>query len=340
LTSSLSARRIAFFTDGFRDDRLFAEGSRDGSLEPFRQLRRRLIESGRVAHTTDIFDRQDETPDLIVFLDAPSRPVESVIPAHWHSRPRFAVLLESEVVKPQNWDPAVQDKFDRLLTWRPSAVDGMRFFELNLPNDLRSVSSRLQDPNRLCTLIAGNKRASHPLELYSERLRTIKWFERHHPTEFDLYGIGWDLLVVGGPRPVRAVNLAPRALRRGLAPNRPSYRGTVVVKREVLSRYWFTICFENARDIDGYITEKLFDCLLAGSIAGYLGAPDVSEHVPEACFIDRRAFASNEDLYVYLRSMPLAERQSMRSAGQEFILSPDAQPFTTDAWVDGMLAHL
>jgi len=41
-------------------------------------------------------------------------------------------------------------------------------------------------------MIAGNKRSSHPLELYSERLRAIEWFEKEHPADFDLYGIGWN----------------------------------------------------------------------------------------------------------------------------------------------------
>jgi hypothetical protein len=37
-------------------------------------------------------------------------------------------------------------------------------------------------------------------------------------------------------------------------------------KKNTLEKYKFSICYENARDIPGYITEKIFDCFFAGCV--------------------------------------------------------------------------
>lgn len=77
-------------------------------------------------------------------------------------------------------------------------------------------------------------------------------------------------------------------------------------KLEVMARYPFTIAFENSIAPD-YVTEKLFDPLLAGSVPLYLGAPNVSRFAPgEHCFIDVRDFAGPEALARHLRGL-LAE---------------------------------
>src|SRR5204863_10198514 len=44
-------------------------------------------------------------------------------------------------------------------------------------------------------------------------------------------------------------------------------------KLETIASYRFTLAFENALEED-YVTEKLYDPLVAGSVPVYLGAPD------------------------------------------------------------------
>lgn len=53
-------------------------------------------------------------------------------------------------------------------------------------------------------------------------------------------------------------------------PNTPNTRYNLDIKREVLSRYMFNLAFENSIE-PGYVTEKPFDALLAGSVPVYLG---------------------------------------------------------------------
>ena len=44
------------------------------------------------------------------------------------------------------------------------------------------------------------------------------------------------------------------------------------------------------RDVLGYITEKIFDSFAAWCVPVYWGASNVTDYIPEGCFIDRRKF--------------------------------------------------
>lgn len=67
-------------------------------------------------------------------------------------------------------------------------------------------------------------------------------------------------------------------------------------KLDTISRYKFTIAFENAIARD-YVTEKFFDPLIAGSVPVYLGAPNIRDFAPgDNCFIDASEWESPESL--------------------------------------------
>ena len=57
----------------------------------------------------------------------------------------------------------------------------------------------------------------------------------------------------------------------------------------MLRKYRFSFCLENSIT-NGYISEKIFDCLYAGVIPLYLGAPNINNYVNKYCFIDLRKF--------------------------------------------------
>ena len=61
-------------------------------------------------------------------------------------------------------------------------------------------------------------------------------------------------------------------------------------KLEVLRRYRFNLAFENCIDRD-YVTEKWFDCLLAGCVPVYAGAPNIADFAPGPdSYVDALAF--------------------------------------------------
>lgn len=71
-------------------------------------------------------------------------------------------------------------------------------------------------------------------------------------------------------------------------------------KLDVIGRYPFCCAFENATTPD-YVTEKVFDALLAGTIPIYRGTRDVAEFVPPGSYIDASDFASPAALADHLR---------------------------------------
>jgi hypothetical protein len=164
-------------------------------------------------------------------------------------------------------------------------------------------------------LIASAKSSSHPAELYSERIRAIRWFEEHHPDRFDLYGIGWP------------------------AEHFPSYRGPVPHKAEVLPAYRFAIAYENIAGIPGYVTEKIFDSFICGTVPIYWGASNIEDYVPADCFIDLRDFTRLDELYHRLATMTDAEHQGYLDRIADLLQRERYGRFSTTHFVRDMLAH-
>jgi alpha(1,3/1,4) fucosyltransferase len=192
-------------------------------------------------------------------------------------------------------------------------------------------------------MINGNKRPRlYVNELYTERLRALEFFGRFD--EIDLFGIGWDVppFRMGQtwmPYTLQRAHRSLQALHDRVRPDpllaaaRARWLGSVDSKLETLGRYTFAICYEN-QILDGWITEKIFDCFRAGTVPVYWGPPDVEEYIPRDCYIDRTQFDSYEDLRSYLRSLSPAAIQQHREAAREFLGSPSFYPFSTQAFVD------
>ena len=157
-------------------------------------------------------------------------------------------------------------------------------------------------------------------ELYADRLAAIRYFARDDG--FHLYGYGWDQPVHRAGRATQAA--VQRANRGAITPG-------LRAKRAVLSRYRFAICFENTI-FPGYLTEKLFDCLLAGCIPVYWGDPMVTEQVAPACFIDYRQFGNLVELDRYLRQIDPGEVQRHLEAAADYLASTAYTPYLADTF--------
>jgi hypothetical protein len=74
-------------------------------------------------------------------------------------------------------------------------------------------------------------------------------------------------------------------------------------KTALMQEYWLSIAFENAIDVD-YVTEKLFQPLIAGSIPVYFGAPNAREYLPDtSAAVLGDAFATVDEMGMYLRDL-------------------------------------
>ena len=339
-------RELALWVDApYQNDAVFDPQSplnRDDCLSSFRLLKAALAQKGWQCHTVDIYKAGLSAPDAVVFFDIPALPVNLLL-GSWKGKTRpLVVLSECEVIKPRNWNLKLHGQFDALFTWNGRFVDNKKYFRLNMSNHFPGdVPDSPAARNKFCAMIAAHKKRPHPLELYSEREKTVRWFEDNRPGDFDLYGVGWDRRAFGGPAFARFLNRV-KPLTKLFAPVFPSYRGTVALKKPVLEKYKFSICYENARDIPGYITEKIFDCFFAGCVPVYWGAPDIVEHVPETCFIDRRKFRSHEELHAFLKNIGEAELASRRAAIKAYLSGSAAYEYTDRYFADtvsGIIAH-
>lgn len=160
-------------------------------------------------------------------------------------------------------------------------------------------------------------------EVYVDRIEAMFHFSAY--TDFRVYGIGWDQGIPGfGAEYTEAARQAwagPLTYQR---------------KREVMGGFKFALCFENCA-FPGYVTEKIFDCWLAGCIPIYLGAPDIVEFVPEHSYIDFRHFANYADLDRFLHGMTEPEANSYLSAAQGFLASTGFDKCTVDYFVNDLV---
>lgn len=314
-------------------DELFNPDSflnRDDCLAAFRILKERIESSGGKCHTQDIFHKLGILPDIVLFLDIPLKPIKSVLNNWYDKVSKWVVLQECEVVLPHNWNAKSHNIFDKIFTWKTNIVNDKKYILLNFSNNLpTNINKDLTVKTKFCTIIAGNKKSNHPQELYSKRIEAIRWFELNHPDSFDLYGVGWDRHRFGGIKPLRALNRI-EWLTKLLAPNFPSYRGKVHSKKDTLEKYKFAICYENAKDIEGYITEKIFDCFIAGIIPIYWGANNISDYIPKGCYINRNSFDSYDELYNYMINISDEEYLRYLNNIEEFLSSESSYPYTCD----------
>ena len=270
------------------------------------------------------------TVDFELHLDV-QKPLKSKIP-------KYVLLYESPQVRPINQSKLHLAQYRRVFTWRDDLVDGKQFIKLNLPNKIIVNNTRgWSGRDKLCCLISANKSVPHktPLELYSERVNTIRWFEQNAPRDFDLFGGGWDAPAAKPGLANRIVRKFKNHLPKGKEKVYfPSYRGKVASKLETMQQYRFSICYENVRDLPGYITEKIWDSFFAGCVPVYWGAPNITDYIPDNCFIDRRRFASHEELYKFMVDMSEAEYTAYQERIAFFLSSEKARPFSAEAFAE------
>jgi hypothetical protein len=161
-------------------------------------------------------------------------------------------------------------------------------------------------------------------DLYGERRAIARQAERYTPGFLDVFGPGWN---------GEQISWCP------LYPNRP-YRcwraDAKASKHELSAEYRFVMAYENFRGRRGYISEKIFDALQAGSVPVYLGEERIAEFVPREAFVAARNFRTRRELLEYLQSCPEPEWREMRQAGQNFLRSAAFRSFTAEAFAECM----
>lgn len=309
--------------------------NRDDCLQPYRILKEIFLLKDVFLHTPDVSERLGLKIDFNLYVEPEF---------NLRSESNYFLRMESEFIVPINGNLNYLNQFDLIFTWDDFLVDGFKYIKLNYPNTMSlSYNDGYKDRSIFSCMISGNKflTKSDARELYTARVNVIKWFEKNHPDDFHLYGLGWD-------KPARKKSGFPkfkykveRQLNKILGRKSfPSYKGPVVSKRDVLENSKFCICYENIQNLPGYITEKIFDCFFAGCVPVYLGDPRISDHIPAACYIDRNLFENIEDLYIFLRKMPESTYLNYQNEIRKFILSERFHQFSSINFANTITTHI
>ena len=350
-----TARDIALFIDPFSyhflHDRLFdatfGTGGGDNMFAPWLYLRDWFTRRGVSVHTADYLLEGKFVRGANIFVSFGMR-----------ERYRAAANLpnvvlsaffafESPTVDPKLYKglAAVQKSFKRVFTFTdaqslsPFLSAPLKSDLFCLPSPLDSVREDLwgRQNRKFLVMVNNNRLPTIKLnELYTERMRAIEFFAHTH--DIELYGNAWD-----GPSHLMSIGWMPGTAQKvihktrdywqrmrpvpALVAARKVYKGTIPSKLEALSQYTFSICFENVK-LNGWITEKIFDCFAAGNIPVYLGPPDIEKHIAPECFIDMRRFANYKDLRQHLKSLSAQEIERYRENGRDFLSSTKFTPFT------------
>ncbi|MGP8201767.1 MAG: glycosyltransferase family 10 domain-containing protein [Limisphaerales bacterium] len=255
------------------------------------------------------------------------------------------ILGEPAVVRPDNYNTKLHEPFRKVITYKKDLVakDPSKYVLYHYPvPPPPHVEPGTQRPpfarRKLCCLIQSYMVANHPGELFSERVRAVRWFEANAPQDFDLIGVDWDRPLLPGR--LSFLNFALRAAYRRVRlldvfkfRQFPSCIGPNIRNKHLtLMDYRFSLGYENAVEKD-WVSEKLWDCFNAGCVPVYLGAPNVTDYVPANTFIDKRNF-TYEELYRYMSAMSEREYNGYLEAAADFLRSPAFRLFTSEAYVE------
>ena len=255
--------------------------------------------------------------DAVIFMDHPRMDNSLVQQVMQSSVKKYLITFENEVIKPDNWLDQNHKLYDRVFTWNDDYVDTQKYIKVNytIPRsflkELEEVKLQWSDRKLLC-MINGAKMVSHPLELYSQRINIINFFEAIDSNEFDLYGNGWDRF------------------------NLKCYKGITSKKLETLNNYKYCIAFENATGFNGYITEKILDCFRAGVVPIYYGAPNIGKWISANCFIDARQFTDYNEMLLYLKNISEKEYESYLEAIYNHVKSSHFDIFTDEYFINSI----
>lgn len=284
------------------------------------ELKKELFKFGIDLIPNEFFDK--ETADLEIHLNAWQTNINKC--------PKFVILSECEYIHPDNSNLKLLNKYDHIFSWNIKSFNKSNATKIQLAHPLgKGIIDGYKNRNQLIALFGSNKSIKKwrpERNLYNERVKTIKWFEKNALKDFALYGNKWNLTA----RLPSFIGGIIHSLEKKIPfkyTTFPSWKGYVENKQYILKKTRFSIVYENVKNLEGYITEKIFDAFVEGNVPIYWGAKDIEDHIPNNCFIDRRNFNDHKDLYKLLKNMPEEQFLSYQTNIKNF-LNKSSEKFT------------
>ena len=350
--------------DSWMGNRMFSDAEGCVYTKAFALWREEAAKEGFALDTCDVVDYKQA--DILWFMDLPREKRKFLKIKRSTKRGAKLVLhiLESPLLFPAAFVDANRREFDAVVSFEYGTGQDSQFsyklpidpeprFE-GMPFQQRKLSVMV-NTNRVEGWLATRKLGCvglpgiggyfsgwkpppfhwmHPAkgELYSWRRSIAKAFEQQCPEEFELFGDGWKGQKVSWcPFLYRKPNRCHRIESIDLSAVERSS-----AKRKKLGNYKFVIASENYAGSRGYISEKIFDAILGGSVPVYLGEKKITDFVPENSFIDASEFHSLQNLVFALAKMSEEDWQQIRSAGKAFLNSKEFLEFTNQKFALNM----
>jgi alpha(1,3/1,4) fucosyltransferase len=308
----------------------------DGRSFKYIALKRELYNYGINLVTHDMCDHSKT--DIYIYLDSINR-----VKTNSHAK-KFLIIIEPPSVYPKNHKKSIENIYDKIFTWDDDIIDNSKYFKYNFSFDLNSLKKNYQNIRRskLSVMICRNKVSRHKNELYSKREEVIRWHEKNMPSNFDLYGKGWDELKIK-TYPFtffNRYNFFGKFMNNIFQDKLNVYKGQIKSKSQVLSNYKFSYTYENIEGVNGYITEKLFDSFFSLTIPIYRGAKNIKKYIPEEIFIDSNQFDSVEDISNYIQSFDNSKLKSTQNDIIDFFSSEKAKVFCSKFNAELIAKHI
>lgn len=245
--------------------------------------------------------------DLYIFWDMPNAYDDPMIAAVAHKS--FVILCEPISIFAGQYNPHMLAQFKQVFTWDDQFARTFNFKKYCLPVLKPYKGSPVPfAQKKLACMLCGNKSSWVDREMYSERRSIINFFTDRHPELFDLYGSDW--------------------------PQLATYRGMVPDKLYCLQNYLFNFCLENTRNTTGYITEKIFDAMQAGTIPIYAGASNIDEYIPRNCYINYADFTCLETMKKHMSSLTEKDYNEYQNNIRAYLASEQAHKFAIEPFVE------
>ena len=276
-----------------------------------------------------VVDYSDPIATHFVSLDHHKKAF-SLVSANIPVKRRVLVVQEPLVVQPANYSRRIQRKYGAIVSLTPSAGEkSLPWPQTNWPVMSLNTENREKDS---VILVNANKSSFLPGSRYGLRRKVMQSFLRNG-IKFDLAGSGWDRKGFAQIKQ-NLVGIA-YAIVNGYVPrlseysfstkNHPSLEkhGVVDSKYELMATKDFAVVIENSQT---YISEKLFDAVIAGCIPLFCGPKLSLFGIPEGVAVE---LPNRPDAFVdAYQSLTELEKDLIRENGQLWLNSKE----TIETW--------
>ncbi len=293
ITTFLNAHKKIFFyaEDWARDlfiQRTFyvgehlATNNRDNIRIHFYKLKQKLEKLGYfvgVLSPEQIGNLQENDFDFLIFFNI--RPEHVYLTYKFPKEKLISYLWEPPLIHPWDYNKESHINFSKVFTILDDLVDNKKYFKFyNVQPTFKFQENSIPfEQRKLCTMMSGNKYSNDPDNLYAKRREIINFFEKQNTNEFEFYGFDWN------------------------KNEYKNYKGYAWSKLETCKKYKFCICYENTKNLNGYITcENVFFPFISGSIPIYWRSGNLDNYFPTNCYIDGSQFKSPQELYDFMQN--------------------------------------